>query len=242
MKIKYEAKTNVGKVRKLNEDNFCIVSSINFFAVADGMGGHRHGEVASKMAVNTLKDILLSFKKQNKNEKEMLREAINIANIEIYKKSIEEESKKGMGTTITSVLIKNDIGYFANIGDSRTYLIRNFSIEQKTDDHSWVYDQVRSNLLSKEEARVHKYRNVITRALGIEENVEVDIFEEKLQENDILLLCSDGLNTMLKDEEIKNIVIKNSNNLKKCCQELINKANHEGGEDNITIIVIKITK
>ncbi|MFH1612483.1 MAG: Stp1/IreP family PP2C-type Ser/Thr phosphatase [bacterium] len=243
MKIEYEIKTNVGKIRKLNEDNFLAIPSMNFFVVADGMGGHKCGEIASKIAVNTLKEILLLYKKNaEKNEEKMLIEAIAIANNEIYEQSIKNEFAKGMGTTITSVLIKNDVIYFANVGDSRTYLIRNSSIQQKTDDHSWVYDQVKNNLLSKEEARVHKYRNIITRALGIEKNIKADIFKENLQEGDILLLCSDGLNTMLEDEKIKNIIIENSNNLKKCCQKLIDEANNKGGEDNITIIVVKVKK
>jgi protein phosphatase len=244
MQLEHEVKTNVGRIRTINEDNFCVDREINLFVVADGMGGHKAGEIASNTAVEIIKDALHQQLEAQKEEpadkKELLGKAIEAANAEIYRKAQEKESMKGMGTTVTLALIDEDLAYFANVGDSRAYLIRESTIEQITDDHSWVNEQVKNNLLSKEEARIHRFRNIITRALGIGEKVEADFFERKLQKNDFLLLCSDGLNTMLEDEEIKNIILKNKANLKKCCQNLIKEANRRGGEDNITVIVVKV--
>ena len=246
----YNCDSHVGKVRKNNED-YCMGEIIEIeddfigiFALADGMGGHKKGEVASKIAVESI----ISFLKDNISQSgrikmdyldDIIKQGYNYANKNIYTKALEDDSCEGMGTTlVVAVIYKNDL-IIANVGDSRGYLLHNHNFRKITKDHSVVEELVNANLISKEEAKFHPRRNQITRAMGAEEIIIVDIFREKLEKDDVLLLATDGLTGCVEDESIKNIIEQNKD-IKEICQDLINEANNNSGKDNISVIISKI--
>ena len=246
----YNCDSHVGKVRKNNED-YCmgeIIQTegdcIGIFALADGMGGHQKGEVASKIAVESIIDFLKENISQSGCIKmdyldDIIKQAYNYANKKIYAKALEDNSCEGMGTTlVVAVIYKNDV-IIANVGDSRGYLLHNHDFRKITKDHSVVEELVNANLITEEEARRHPRRNQITRAMGAEEIIIVDIFREKLEKDDILLLATDGLTGCVEDESIKNI-IEQDKGIKEICQDLINEANNNSGKDNISVILSKI--
>ena len=246
----YNCDSHVGKVRKNNED-YCmgeIIQTegdcIGIFALADGMGGHQKGEVASKIAVESIIDFLKENISQSGCIKmdyldDIIKQGYNYANKKIYAKALEDNSCEGMGTTlVVAVIYKNDV-IIANVGDSRGYLLHNHDFRKITKDHSVVEELVNANLITEEEARRHPRRNQITRAMGAEEIIIVDIFREKLEKDDILLLATDGLTGCVEDESIKNI-IKQDKDIKEICQDLINEANNNSGKDNISVILSKI--
>ena len=231
--------TDTGRVRSMNED-YVFVSERpigklpNLFVVADGMGGQNAGERASSYAVEVL---LQSVRKgREKNPVKVLRRAIESANDMVYQESTARESSRGMGTTMVAATICKDILYVANVGDSRLYVINN-QIRQITRDHSLVEEMVRLGKLTQEEGRNHPDKNIITRAVGAEETVRVDCFEEKIGIRDVVLLCSDGLTNMVSDEQIQQI-IKTEKNLQKAAELLVETANRNGGRDNITVLLI----
>jgi protein phosphatase len=208
------------------------------FVVADGMGGHRGGEIASKLAVDT---ILSSFYASKDDDTlPSLQQAFSDANKVIIEKSHEDVSLFGMGTTCTAMVIKKDTAYFAHVGDSRAYVLRDGELEQLTEDHSLVGEMVRSGILSEEDARHHPRRNVITRSLGTHEETPADTPASpmRLAAGDVFLLCSDGLTSLVDPGEIKAILA--SNPPRKTCDELVDLANEKGGKDNITVQVIRI--
>ena len=246
----YNCDSHVGKVRKNNED-YCmgeIIQTeddcIGIFALADGMGGHKKGEVASKIAVESIIDFLKENISQSGGIKmdyldDIIKQGYNYANKKIYAKALEDNSCEGMGTTlVVAVIYKNDV-IIANVGDSRGYLLHNDDFRKITKDHSVVEELVNANLITEEEARRHPRRNQITRAMGAEEIIIVDIFREKLEKYDILLLATDGLTGCVEDESIKNI-IEQDKGIKEICQDLINEANNNSGKDNISVILSKI--
>lgn len=246
----YNCDSHVGKVRKNNED-YCmgeIIQTegdcIGIFALADGMGGHQKGEVASKIAVESIIDFLKENISQSGCIKmdyldDIIKQGYNYANKKIYAKALEDNSCEGMGTTlVVAVIYKNDV-IIANVGDSRGYLLHNHDFRKITKDHSVVEELVNANLITEEEARRHPRRNQITRAMGAEEIIIVDIFREKLEKDDILLLATDGLTGCVEDESIKNI-IEQDKGIKEICQDLINEANNNSGKDNISVILSKI--
>lgn len=246
----YNCDSHVGKVRKNNED-YCmgeIIQTeddcIGIFALADGMGGHKKGEVASKIAVESIIDFLKENISQSGGIKmdyldDIIKQGYNYANKKIYAKALEDNSCEGMGTTlVVAVIYKNDV-IIANVGDSRGYLLHNNDFRKITKDHSVVEELVNANLITEEEARRHPRRNQITRAMGAEEIIIVDIFREKLEKDDILLLATDGLTGCVEDESIKNI-IEQDKGIKEICQDLINEANNNSGKDNISVILSKI--
>lgn len=246
----YNCDSHVGKVRKNNED-YCmgeIIQTegdfIGIFALADGMGGHKKGEVASKIAVESIIDFLKENISQSGGIKmdyldDIIKQGYNYANKKIYAKALEDSSCEGMGTTlVVAVIYKNDV-IIANVGDSRGYLLHNNDFRKITKDHSVVEELVNANLITEEEARCHPRRNQITRAMGVEEIIIVDIFREKLEKDDILLLATDGLTGCVEDESIKNI-IEQDKGIKEICQDLINEANNNSGKDNISVILSKI--
>lgn len=246
----YNCDSHVGKVRKNNED-YCmgeIIQTeddcIGIFALADGMGGHKKGEVASKIAVESIIDFLKENISQSGGIKmdyldDIIKQGYNYANKKIYAKALEDNSCEGMGTTlVVAVIYKNDV-IIANVGDSRGYLLHNNGFRKITKDHSVVEELVNANLITEEEARRHPRRNQITRAMGAEEIIIVDIFREKLEKDDILLLATDGLTGCVEDESIKNI-IEQDKGIKEICQDLINEANNNSGKDNISVILSKI--
>lgn len=234
------AKTHIGMVRKNNEDFFAYDEDLNFFVVADGIGGHNAGEVASELACSI---ILENFRRHYKTYSHklplLLSKSIDKANKAVYMKSLENENFKGMGTTITLGILSEGIVYIAHVGDSRMYLIRGSEIKQVTVDHTLVNKLLDNGSISQEEAKNHPNKNIITKAVGYDEKLVIDIFELETIDEDTLLLCSDGLTDAVSDDEILKIVNANSN-YDLVCENLISKANESGGPDNITVMLIKI--
>ena len=248
MKIDYFGSTDKGMIRENNEDAFIVDESMNFAAVADGMGGHTSGEIVSTLAVkNTLsylkqyrenKKLLSSINKDYSLETNILLAAVNDTNLDIYNKA-QQEGKKGMGTTLTCVLFYGLNMSLVHIGDSRAYLIRDHKITQLTEDDSFVMEQYRRGKMTLEEAERSPFKNVLTKALGVKKENSYFIREIRVYENDIILLTTDGVTKMISDEEIKKIVLTN-NDIKTAARELIKTANNNGGEDNITLVLIRI--
>ena len=246
----YNCDSHVGKVRKNNED-YCmgeIIQTeddcIGIFALADGMGGHKKGEVASKIAVDSIIDFLKENILKSCGIKmdyldDVIKQGYNYANQKIFDKVSEDSSCEGMGTTLVVAVIYKDDMIMANVGDSRGYLLHNDEFRRITRDHSVVEELVNANLITEEEARVHPRRNQITRAMGAEEIIIVDIFRKKIEKGDMILLATDGLTGCVEDEDIKNI-IKQDKDIKEICEDLINQANDNSGKDNIFVILSKI--
>ncbi|MCI6552523.1 MAG: Stp1/IreP family PP2C-type Ser/Thr phosphatase [Lachnospiraceae bacterium] len=234
--------TDIGRVRKLNQDYvFASEQALgnlpNLFIVADGMGGHNAGDYASKHAVEIMKaEIERSFEK---SPVKILRKAIQAANDYIRQKAGEDESLRGMGTTVVAATCLGD-RYLevANVGDSRLYIVSNDKIEQITRDHSLVEEMVRMGGIDRESARIHPDKNIITRAVGVEAAVEADFYNVELERGDTVLLCSDGLTNMLEDEEIR-MIMGSREGVEEKAEELVRAANDNGGRDNIAVIIIE---
>ena len=247
MKIESAGKTDVGKSRSNNQDSLAISDSISLYVVADGMGGHSGGERASKLTVDTVSEYLeRKLKDKNLNIEQTIEEigkGISLANTKVREEAKINAELNGMGTTLVSLHIYENEeqkreAIIANVGDSRAYLIRNRKIEQITEDHSLLNEQIKGGLLKPEDSADFPYRNVITRAIGIKENEEADFIRRPVEPNDIFLLCSDGLHGLVSDSEMMEIVDKNQPNLEKACKTLIDMANDKGGSDNITVILV----
>ena len=220
--------------------------------ILDGIGGHRAGEVASKLGANIIKETVIRNLKSKKNEMigeynqnfsreaNILNDSLLMANKAIYDASHAKAEYRGMGTTVASLLVGEKTIVIAHVGDSRIYLIRNQSIERLTEDHSLVMEQLRRGTISEEEAEKSDMKNIITRALGADKSVNPTIDELIHFKDDIFLICSDGLTDLVSDEEILDIVWENRNVLDHACQVLIDKANERGGKDNITTILVNI--
>lgn len=239
--MKVFAKSDVGKAREMNQD-YLFVSTpedkVKLFILADGMGGYKGGEVASKQATLSAKNYILNNFSKIEHDKEsilkLIKNAVEYANMVVYEKSKQEELE-GMGTTIEVCLIYNNRVYIGHVGDSRVYRLRKEFFRKLTTDHSYVQQLVSDGTITKEEAYNHPKKNMITKALGCTAYVEPDCLVKGFLKGDILLMSSDGLTNMLKDEEIYNII---KNNPEKAVDELIEKANSLGGYDNITVIII----
>ena len=236
--------SDVGCVRELNEDCFCIKvlddkRNQGFFILADGMGGHNAGEVASQMAVKVIAEELKALEGASEAEiPSVLTNAITKANECVYKMSVENEEQSGMGTTVVAVVLWDKTAYIANIGDSRAYITDKSEIRQITSDHSVVEELIKSGTITREEARRHPQKNIITRAVGTDAEVEADLFERELGGDNCILLCSDGLSSMVDDDEIYRI-ISNGENCKDTVCKLIDTAKQRGGLDNITAVCIR---
>ncbi len=248
--MKSAGKTDIGLVRKVNEDNYiCEMldpdSKTWVFIAADGMGGHNAGEVASTMAVQEILSYMRSnieaLSMEERHIRDLIRNSILHANDKVYKKSILNTHYMGMGTTLSMGLVKGSEFYIGHVGDSRIYLIRDSGITRLTEDHSLVAELIKIGTIQPEEAKHHPQKNVITRALGTEYALEVDIASYALKDKDIILLCTDGLSNMVEDEEIRQI-IAGAKDMENACDMLIDKAKHGGGYDNITAIVIQINE
>ena len=237
--IRSYAMTDIGRTRAVNQDYvFSCVEPIgnlpNLFIVADGMGGHRAGDFASSYSVKKiLESISLSLQK---HPKKIFQDAIEYANRELIEKSKTNPDLKGMGTTIVALTIEGDRAYVANVGDSRLYLMED-TLTQITEDHSLVQEMIRIGELTKETARNHPDKNIITRAVGAGREIVVDFFEVPLTKNSILLMCSDGLSNMVEDEQLA-LLLKSAETPEKIGKKLIETANRNGGKDNIAVIVI----
>ncbi|HEY8361967.1 MAG TPA: Stp1/IreP family PP2C-type Ser/Thr phosphatase [Tissierellaceae bacterium] len=237
------AVSDIGKAREKNQDAYFASNdlSLPLYMVADGMGGHNAGEIASTMAMNIIKKNFFEKRNLLTNKEtifKIIKESIEEANTKIYLKSLENEDCKGMGTTITLAYIFNNEIYIGHVGDSRAYLIRNGNITQITEDHSFVNELVKIGSITKEEAVNHPKKHMITRAVGSSSVIEMDLIVKSYEENDILLLCSDGLSNMLKEFEISQ-VFDSENDIQKACETLAQMANQKGGHDNITVVAIK---
>jgi serine/threonine protein phosphatase PrpC len=237
--------TDVGRRREHNEDNMAFVIPKDpvvmankgaLFIVADGMGGHAAGEVASEIAVDTVSN--LYYQDDSDDVAIALQHAIRRANSSIHQRAAENMLRTGMGTTCVAAVLRGNMAYIANVGDSRAYLLHGNQVEQVSHDHSWVAEQVRAGLLTEDQARTHAQRNVITRCLGTQAEVDVDIFHEALKEGDSLVLCTDGLSGLVSDEELKHIVAQFVP--QESVYHLVELANENGGPDNITTIVVKV--
>ncbi|GCE10178.1 Stp1/IreP family PP2C-type Ser/Thr phosphatase [Tengunoibacter tsumagoiensis] len=247
--VEVALRSDVGRTRNHNEDSMTSVvpedpavlaSKGILLLVADGMGGHAKGEVASKLAVETIPQAY--YQDEGEDPAEALKQAIQNANAAIYQQVSNEESinsRAGMGTTCIAVALHGDTAYAANVGDSRAYIIRNGEVLRLSQDHSWVAEQVRAGIITEKQASVHPQRNVITRALGIYPNVEIDLLTEKIQPNDVFLLCSDGLSNLVSSDELRAILEEHEP--QESAQRLIDCANAHGGLDNITAVVARVS-
>jgi len=236
--MKVFAKTDIGKMREANQDCYYIPLSddeLQMYIIADGMGGYAGGEVASNLAVFTVK----KYVEDNINKEgpeTVIKKAIAEANKTIYDKAKVSKDLEEMGTTLDVCVIYNNSIYIGHIGDSRVYKIIEKNIEQITSDHSYVQKLVKEGTITEEEAENHPKKNMIMKALGSKEEEEPDIVMTPLNENDIILMCTDGLTNMLKDNEILDII---QNNPEQAHEELIRQANNAGGVDNVTVIIIE---
>jgi protein phosphatase len=229
--------SSTGNKRRRNEDSFVVAPPL--FAVADGMGGAQAGEVASKLAVATLEDAGADAGSAGGEERVLA--LIREANRRVYERSNTDPAVSGMGTTITVALVEGTHVTFGHVGDSRAYLLRDGVMEQLTEDHSLVNELMKSGKLSPEEAETHPQRSVITRALGTDPDVDVDTFVVEAREGDLFLICSDGLTSMVGDEDILELLGRHHDDLGRAAKSLVAAANSAGGEDNITVVAFTIT-
>ncbi len=233
--------TDIGRKRQINQD--CMYTSErprgnlpNLFLVADGMGGHNAGDYASKVTVETIVERVEASTETNPVA--ILGHAIAVANSLIHRRASERAELEGMGTTVVAATCVRRCLYVANVGDSRLYVVNKKEIRQITKDHSLVEEMVRMGGLNREQARNHPDKNIITRAVGVSETVEVDFFTVELQEDDLVLMCTDGLTNMLEDEEIR-MILSGARDIVEKAQGLVKAANENGGRDNITVVLIE---
>ncbi len=234
--------TNVGKIRKINQDyvyinNEPIGSLDNLYIVADGVGGHKAGEVASESAIDFFEQFI--YETEDDEVLDLLVSALAYANEQVFKLSKTNKQYENMGTTLLATTIKNNKIFVAHVGDCRLYGIRNNKIAQMTSDHTYAMDLFKAGVISKEEAYNSKDSNVLTRALGTEKNVKADALFCDVFEDDIFIMCSDGLSDMVEDDEIFKIASNSNISTEEKVESLIQKANDNGGKDNIAVIVIE---
>ncbi len=228
MRLRAGVATDIGRVRERNDDSYLVEEPL--FAVADGMGGHKGGDVASQLALETLE---AGFREQRGSLPQLIRDA----NAAVLERSRSDNAVRGMGTTLTAVVMEGTSALFAHVGDSRAYLLRAGDLRQLTEDHTLVARMVRSGEISAEEAEVHPHRSVLTRALGTEAEVDVDEFDVALTDGDRLLLCSDGLTGMVTEEQIAAI-LSAAPDPQDASDRLVRAANRAGGVDNITVVIL----
>jgi PPM family protein phosphatase len=246
--------TDVGKKRKHNEDAYALDETEGLFIVADGMGGHAAGEVAAKITVETIGEFIAATRQKEeatwpfKYNHELafnsnrLAIAIEKANERVMSAVAAQPWLKGMGTTVVAGLLNEKVLSLAHVGDSRAYLYRDGELTRLTDDHSWVHEQVSAGILTEDEAKTHPLKNVVTRALGGGPSVSPDLREMEFSGGDAFLFCSDGLTTMLSDEEIRDSVAADEKkDAQVLCENLVALANDKGGVDNITVVYVRIT-
>ena len=251
MKISYQALTDVGRKRKGNEDSHFVNPEQNLFVVADGMGGHAAGEVASRIAVESINEFIcltggdeeitwpFGLDENISYDGNRLKTAIRFANKRVIEATREKTEYEGMATTVAAVLVDDTVANLGHVGDSRVYLFRDEGVRQLTSDHSWVNEQLLSGVISADQARSHPLRNVVTRALGGKADLQVEMQIHKIEAGDVLMLCSDGLTTMLPDDEMGKLVKEAADDLREAAESLVAAANERGGEDNITVLLLK---
>jgi serine/threonine protein phosphatase PrpC len=246
--------TDVGRRRKLNEDSILVDTETSLYSVCDGMGGHNAGEVASKMAIETI----ASFIQKSHREKEItwpfgldvnlsfdgnrLKTAIKLANKKVYKAADNREEYTGMGTTVVAAVVTGNVMSVGWAGDSRVYVLRNGALTQLTRDDSWVSAAWAEGILSAAEIEKHPLRNVITKAVGAKETIETDVVEHRFQVGDIAMLCSDGLHSMINDEQILAAITPLPASLDETASKLITAANEAGGKDNVSVVLLRYSE
>lgn len=248
MPFRVGSKTDIGQKRSQNQDNFLSIPEQGLFAVADGMGGHKGGEIASLMAVETIYESIKNIQSSLWKPIPAIIDAICDANEAIFERSLREVTLRGMGTTVTALLFKDDQLTIGHVGDSRCYYFdlgnhdQSPCIWQLTRDHSLVQEKLRAGILTRAEAENHQMKNVITRSVGFEENLNVEIYEKKIFPGDTFLICSDGLSGLVNDltllERVQKYLI-DEKNIEKATEKLIEEANMNGGDDNITAVLIQ---
>jgi len=247
------ARTDVGMKREHNEDSFLVNEDLGLYVVCDGMGGHAGGETASRLAVQTVEKELISARLRTDDPfasdegvdktplATALQEAIEGACSVVYRTSRSQPELGGMGTTCIALLLHRDIAVVGHVGDSRAYLVRDGGILQLTEDHSLVNEQVRAGLLTSEEAKHSRLRNIITRSVGFEEDVLVDVSGFETRMGDRFLLCSDGLSNLVSMEEIR-VTLASERDPADVCKSLVGLANERGGDDNVTVVAVERTE
>lgn len=253
MQVRAFGISDVGRRREKNEDSFLVNEDLGLYAVADGMGGHLGGDFASGLAVGTLEEVMRALEEdpdatlQDEGDapgvkagdcQGYLRYAIRLASKRIYDKARFDPALRGMGTTTVVLLFNEGKAYIANVGDSRAYRIRSDRIIQITKDHSLVSEQIRAGILSEKDARAHRLKNIITRSVGFQEDVDTDIDIRVVRKGDLFLLCSDGLSNLVNDDEICDVIT--TNDIEPACRRLVDIANERGGEDNITVVLVEV--
>ncbi|MCC7539638.1 MAG: Stp1/IreP family PP2C-type Ser/Thr phosphatase [Deltaproteobacteria bacterium] len=250
MRVIAAGETNVGMKRTHNEDSFALIESDNLFVVADGMGGHASGEVASQMAIDTLREFFAAtsadpeatwpykMDKHRGYEENRLVTGVKLANLRIYEAAQRDPKYRGMGTTAATLLVVDDGIYIGHVGDSRVYRVRDRKIELLTEDHSLLNDYIKMKRLTEDEIKYFPHKNVIVRALGMKETVKVDTRFETPKPGDVYLLCSDGLSGPVSEDEILKICLETPD-LKEAVSRLIAKGNENGGPDNITGVMCR---
>jgi len=245
------ARTDTGRRRKRNEDSLFIDAALQLFVIADGMGGHAAGEVASKLAVESIHQFIqwtsgggtfswpYGFDSSVSYQGNRLRTAILYANRKIIEAAKARKEYRGMATTVVAVLMDGDVANVVHAGDSRAYLIRESVLMPLTSDHSWVEEQVEKGDLSAAEAREHPWRTMVTRALGGKTDLAVDMRRKQMRDGDILLLCTDGLTSMLQETDIASLVGAANGNIEEATEALVAEANTRGGTDNITVMLLR---
>lgn len=250
MEIAVFGSTDIGCRRERNEDSYLINTDYSLYVVADGMGGHLGGEFASRLATSTIEEIISELVQdpdmtlQSNVEvrpgdyKSYLKYSISVASNRIFERASHDPSLHGMGTTIVALMFNQGKAFYANVGDSRCYLVRAGKIKQLTTDHSLVSEQLRAGIIKPSDVKNHKFKNIITRSVGFQEDVDVDVNVKPVKVGDKFVLCTDGLTNMVPNEDILSVVSELSP--KDACSELIERANKNGGDDNITVVVAEV--
>lgn len=250
IEVKSSGLSDVGRARTHNEDCFEIDTEHRLYLVADGMGGHKYGEVASRVAVEAIRDFVVSTHESDstwpfvldsrlRRHSNLLKNAVKVAHDRVLSAIQKDHRLYGMGTTLVGFYLAGDVAAVAHVGDSRAYRLRDGALELLTQDHTWVNEQVVAGYLSEAQARVHPLKNVVTRALGGEREVKVDVREVRVRPGDLYILCSDGLTTMLSDEEIGDLA-NHGASVEEVCRELVQHANSRGGHDNVTVVTLRV--
>ncbi len=239
-RIEVHSETDVGLKREKNQDAFLTNADLGLYMVADGMGGHKGGEVASRLAVETIQEVVQKSieDKEKYPPRELIQKAFGHASQNIYETSTRDMDLRGMGTTLVVTYFCDETLYVGNVGDSRAYLFREGKMWQMTEDHSLIYEQIKAGLWSEFETAAFPAKNVITRSVGFEKRVECDIIQRRPTVGDKIIMCSDGLTGLVSDQKIAEIV--NMNPSKIAVQKLVEEANKSGGDDNITVMIVSV--